>query len=259
MARTFKEMLKTGELVNVFALGRIPNPIIVEMFGLAGKYDGFWLDQEHTQLSTDQIINLSLAARANDFDSFVRVPPTGYWQVTQCLEAGAGGVMAAQIHSVGEADQFAKWAKFPPQGVRGMNMSGVDGQFTTRAASEFYENANDEVFVAIQIETLGALEDVDAIAALENVDHLFVGPSDLSISLDNYPDFHAETLWNAVERVSDACRKHGKSWGAVTPDARWAARAVSLGCQLVSMSNETIALKHGVDAVKSIFSEQFPA
>ena len=82
MARTFKEMLKTGDLVNVFALGRIPNPIIVEMFGLAGKYDGFWLDQEHTQLSTDQIINLSLAARANDFDSFVRVPPTGYWQVT---------------------------------------------------------------------------------------------------------------------------------------------------------------------------------
>ena len=256
---TLKHQLSNGERLNFFALSRLISPVSIEMYALRGGFAGFWLDLEHGMATVDQIRTAFVAARAVGLQQFIRMAPTGYQDVVQYLELGAGGVMAAQIHSVGEADQFAKWAKFPPQGVRGMNMSGVDGQFTTRAASEFYENANDEVFVAIQIETLGALEDVDAIAALENVDHLFVGPSDLSISLDNYPDFHAETLWNAVERVSDACRKHGKSWGAVTPDARWAARAVSLGCQLVSMSNETIALKHGVDAVKSIFSEQFPA
>jgi len=256
---TLKQQLLNGERLNFFALSRLINPVSIEMYALRGGFAGFWLDLEHGMATVDQIRAAFVTARAVGLQQFIRMAPTGYQDVGQYLELGAGGVMAAQIHSVAEAATFAGWAKFPPQGVRGMNMSGVDGQFTNRAAADFYENANDEVFVAIQIETLGALEDAEAIAALDNVDHLFVGPSDLSIALGNYPDFHAEKLWNAVERVSDACQKHGKSWGAVTPDARWAERAVSLGCQLVSMSNETIALKHGVDAVKTIFSGQFPA
>ena len=254
---TLKEQFANGERLNFFALSRLISPVSIEMYALRGGFSGFWLDLEHGMASVDQIRAAFVTARAVGLQQFVRMAPTGYQDVAQYLELGAGGVMAAQIHSVEEASTFAKWAKFPPQGLRGMNMSGVDGHFTTRAATEFYESANDEVFVAIQIETSGALEDVDAIASLDNVDHLFVGPSDLSIALGNYPDFHAEKLWNAVERVSEACRKHGKSWGAVTPDARWAERAVDLGCQLVSMSNETIALKLGVDAVKTNFAKQF--
>ena len=254
---TLKEQFANGERLNFFALSRLISPVSIEMYALRGGFAGFWLDMEHGMASVDQIRAAFVTARAVGMQQFVRMAPTGYQDVAQYLELGAGGVMAAQIHSAQEASTFAKWAKFPPQGVRGMNMSGVDGRFTTRSASEFYESANSEVFVAIQIETSGALEEVEVIAALDNVDHLFVGPSDLSIALGNYPDFHAEELWTAVERVSEACRKNGKSWGAVTPDARWAERAVDLGCQLVSMSNETIALKLGVDAVKTKFSEQF--
>lgn len=254
---TLKEQFANGERLNFFALSRLISPVSIEMYALRGGFAGFWLDLEHGMATVDQIRAAFVTARAVGFNQFVRMAPTGYQDVAQYLELGAGGVMAAQIHSVEEASTFAKWAKFPPKGVRGMNMSGVDGGFSTRAAADFYESANDEVFVAIQIETSGALDDVDAIAALDNVDHLFVGPSDLSIDLGNYPDFHAERLWSAVDRVSKACRKHGKSWGAVTPDARWAQRAVDLGCQLVSMSNETIALKLGVDAVKTKFVDQF--
>ena len=213
MARTFKEMLKTEELIRVFALGRIPNPIIVEMFGLAGKYDGFWLDQEHTQLSTDQIINLSLAARANQFDSFVRVPPTGYWQVTQCLEAGAGGVMAAQIHTADQAREFVSWCKFAPQGTRGLNAGGRDANYTHKPPAQFVEDANRDHFVAIQIETTGSVDEADAIAAIEGVDLLFVGPADLSLALGVVGQFHHEKLWDAIGAVAQACRQHGKAWG----------------------------------------------
>ncbi|MEL0096478.1 MAG: aldolase/citrate lyase family protein [Planctomycetaceae bacterium] len=254
---TLKQQFANGERLNFFALSRLISPVSIEMYALRGGFAGFWLDLEHGMATVDQIRATFITARAVGLQQFVRMAPTGYQDVAQYLELGAGGVMAAQIHSVEQASTFGEWAKFPPQGLRGMNMSGVDGQFTTRTATDFYESANDEVFVAIQIETSGALEDVEAIAALDNVDHLFVGPSDLSIALGNYPDFHADVLWDAVERVSKACRKHGKSWGAVTPDPRWADRAVALGCQLVSMSNETIALKLGVDAVKTKFADRF--
>ncbi len=252
-----KDRFSNGDRLNFFALSRLISPVSVEMYALHGGFSGFWLDLEHGMATIDQIRAAFVTARAVDLHQFVRMAPTGYQDVLQYLELGAGGVMAAQIHSASEAEQFASWAKFPPEGTRGMNRSGVDGGYTTRPASEFYEKANNEVFVAIQIETLGALNDADAIAGLQNVDHLFIGPSDLSIALGCYPNFHSDALWDAVRHVSEACSRHGKSWGAVTPDAAWAERAVGLNCQLVSMSNETIALKLGVEAVKTSFKAQF--
>ena len=118
MSKSFKEMLAGDELIRLFALGRIPHPVLIEMFGLAGQYAGFWLDSEHVELTTEQMVNAGLAARANDMDCFVRIPPIGYWRVTQCLETGMGGVMAAQIHTVEQAEEFVQWAKFAPRGVR---------------------------------------------------------------------------------------------------------------------------------------------
>ena len=85
MSKSFKQLLAEGELIRLFAMGRVFHPVVVELYGLAGGYHGFWLDGEHIALTTDQMITAGLAARANGFDTFVRIPPVGYWQVTQCL------------------------------------------------------------------------------------------------------------------------------------------------------------------------------
>ncbi|MBT3890149.1 MAG: host specificity protein [Planctomycetaceae bacterium] len=254
---TFKERLVTGETLNFFALARLIHPIAVEMYSLRGGFDGFWVDLEHSQATADQLRAVFMTARANGMGQFVRMAPTGYHEVTQYLELGAEGVMAAQIHNADQAAEFTSWAKFPPQGIRGMNTGGADCGYTTRDASEFYAQSNSENFVAIQIETLGSLEQANQIAALDGVDQLFVGPSDLSIALEVYPDFHSEKLWDAVAAVAASCKEHGKSWGAVAPDPAWAERAAELGCQLISMSNEVVALKQGVDAIKGNFDGRF--
>jgi 2-dehydro-3-deoxyglucarate aldolase/4-hydroxy-2-oxoheptanedioate aldolase len=254
---TFKEQLAAGDTLNFFALARFMHPIAVEMYSLRGGFDGFWVDLEHSQATADQLRAVFMTARATGMGQFIRMAPTGYHEVTQYLELGAEGVMAAQIHNVEQAAEFISWAKFPPQGIRGMNTGGADCGYTTRPANEFFEQSNSENFVAIQIETLGSLEQANEIAALDGVDQLFVGPSDLSIALQVYPDFHSEKLWDAVSVVAAACKKHGKSWGAVAPDPAWAERAAELGCQLISMSNEVIALKLGVDSVKGNFSGRF--
>ncbi|MBT4693782.1 MAG: host specificity protein [Planctomycetaceae bacterium] len=253
----FKDRLAAGDTLNFFALARLMNPIAVEMYSLRGGFDGFWVDLEHSQATADQLRAVFMTARATSMGQFVRMAPTGYHEVTQYLELGAEGVMAAQIHTAAQAAEFTSWAKFPPMGIRGMNTGGADCGYTTRSASEFYEESNSENFVAIQIETLGSLDQVDDIAALQGVDQLFVGPSDLSIALQVYPDFHSDQLWDAVKAVASACKRHGKSWGAVAPDPAWAERAADLGCQLISMSNEAIALKLGVDAIKRNFVGRF--
>ncbi len=257
MPRTFKELLATDELVTVFAVGRVPHPIIIEMFGLAGGYKGFWIDDEHTSVTVEHVLSMAIAARANDFDCFVRMPPIGYWHVTQCLEAGAGGVMAAQIHSADHAREFTSWCKYAPQGIRGLNMGGRDGNYSYKNVKTFPEEANRDNFVSIQIETLGALEQADEIASIEGVDQLFVGPADLSLCLGVVGQFHHEKLWEAIEQVDRACKNHGKTWGCVAPDPKFADRAVELGCRMPTIGNELLVLRRGIEKFRELFPNQF--
>lgn len=258
MKISFKQLItETTEVLPLFALGRILHPVMVEMFGLAGCYRGFWFDQEHASISTEQIASLALAARANDMDTFVRMPPTGYWQVTQALEAGAGGVMAAQIVSADHAREFVSWTKFSPEGVRGLNSSGFDAKYSHRPLAEFATDANREGFVAIQIETLSAVEQADEIAKLPGVDLLFVGPADLSLALGVPGQFHSEKVWEAITRVASACKQGGVGWGAVVPDPQFAVRAMQLGCRMPTVGNEIHALRRGIGSLKTDFAESF--
>lgn len=259
MTRTsFKQLInETDELLPLFALGRIMHPVMVEMFGLAGGYRGFWFDQEHVSVSTEQIATMALAARANNMDTFVRMPPIGYWQVTQALEAGAGGVMAAQIYTADEAREFVSWTKFAPQGVRGLNSSGRDARYSHRPLAEFAEEANREGFVAIQIETTQAVEQADQIASIDSVDLLFVGPADLSLALGVPGQFDNRSLWEAITHVSQACKRNGVSWGAVVPTPEFADRAVELGCRMPTIGNGVQALRRGISALQNAFRSQF--
>ncbi len=257
MVRTIKERLAAGELVRTFAMGRMVHPLMVEMYALAGSYHGFWIDEEHVSHTSEQLTAAVLAGRANGMDSFVRIAPTGYSLVTQCLETGAGGVMAAQIHDADQAAEFVSWARFAPQGVRGLNTGGRDANYSHTPATDFVREHNERVFVAIQVETTGSVQHADAIAALDGVDHLFVGPSDLSLALGVVGQFHHEKLWEAIEHVAAACEKNGITWGAVTPDAEFARRAIDSGCRLPTMGNDIIAIRRGIDTIKGAFGDIF--
>jgi 2-dehydro-3-deoxyglucarate aldolase/4-hydroxy-2-oxoheptanedioate aldolase len=235
------------------------SPATIDLFALAGGFHGFWLDQEHVGLTWKEIEIAASAGRANGFDCFVRMAPDSYAQVTQNLEAGAGGVMAAMIASAEHAEQFVTWAKFAPRGFRGVNTSGRDGWYTHKSQNELAETANREHLVAIQIETLGALADVDKIAANDGVDLLFVGPSDLSQALGVPGDKHHAKVWEAYERVAAACRKHGKHWGTVPADPAAADRCVELGCRMVSFTNDVGSFRLGIAAAKANYACLFPA
>ncbi|HEV3003988.1 MAG TPA: aldolase/citrate lyase family protein [Pirellulales bacterium] len=257
MTRRFKELLAKNELCRIFCLGRLINPVLVDLFGLGGGFDGFWLDQEHVGLTWHDIQQAAIAARANGFDQFVRMAPTNYAQVTQNLEAGAGGVMAAQIRSAVQAEEFVTWTKFAPRGMRGMNTSGRDADYTYRSQADFAERANREHFVAIQIETLGALSDADAIAAIDGVDLLFVGPADLSQSLGVLGQTTHAKVWEAIDAVAAACRRHGKHWGIVPADPAFAERAYEKGCRMISLGTDILAVRRGIDATKEMNKRLF--
>lgn len=257
MSRIFHELLQTDRVLRVFSVSRIVHPVIFDIFGMAGGFDGLWLDQEHGGMTADQVRLTSAFARANGMGTIVRMAPSGYEQVTQNLEAGADGVMAARIDSAAEAEEFVAWCKFAPRGSRGLNSSGFDARYTFTPLGQFTAEANDENFVAIQIETLGALDDVDAIAAIDGVDMLFLGPADMSQALGQTGKVDHPSVWEAIDRIANACRKHGKTWGTVPAGPDYAHRCIEKGCRMLTLGNETLAVRRGVEALKEWYADFF--
>src|SRR6516162_2691254 len=103
MGAKLKQLLSAGKLVRVFGLGQLCHPKFVEIVGFQGGYDAVWLDQEHCGLSITQLEEAARAARACGLDSFARIYATDYATVMRPLEAGVGGVMAAQVRTAAEA------------------------------------------------------------------------------------------------------------------------------------------------------------
>ena len=253
----FKHLLAEDRLCRIFCIGRLIHPVLFDVHGMVGGFHGFWIDQEHAAVTYEQIALASACGRANDMDCFVRMAMTGYSQATANLEAGAGGLMAARIESAGHAEEFMQWVKFAPRGRRGLNTSGFDADYGGKTLPQLAESSNRDSFVAIQIETLGALDEADQIAAIEGVDLLFVGPSDLSQELGILGQWDHEKLWSAYERVSAACKRHGKHWGTIAVNPSFAGRAYDLGCRMLSFGIDAVILRRGVEATKGVFSDLF--
>jgi 2-keto-3-deoxy-L-rhamnonate aldolase RhmA len=251
MATRLKELLAQGRLVKVFGLGQLCYPKIIEIVGLQGGYDAVWLDQEHAGLSIEQIEHGVRAARGVGLDSFVRLAATDYATVMRPLEAGAGGIMAAQVRNARQTEEIVRWAKFHPQGLRGVNSTGVDGCYGTVPLKEYLTRANAETFLAIQIEHVEALEDVERIAAVANIDLLFIGPADLAQSLGIIGDWENPRLWQACEHVARAARDHGIHWAILPPNPAYARRCVDLGCRMLSIGLDTWAVQRGLKAFQA--------
>jgi 4-hydroxy-2-oxoheptanedioate aldolase len=257
MGRRLKELLAQDKVTRVFAVGQLCDPKIVEILGMEGGYDAIWLDNEHAGLTIAQIENATRAARNVGLDTFVRLPATDYAAVMRPLEAGAGGVMAAQVRSAREAENVVLWSKFHPLGLRGYNGTGVDGHYGTLPSKVYAEKANAETFVAIQIEHIQALNEVEQIAAIANVDVLFIGPADLGQSMGILGDWNHPQMWQAIERVAKAARAHKRHWAILPPDLEYARRCVDLGCRMLSLGIDTWALQRGVRAFKKEYDAYF--
>jgi 2-dehydro-3-deoxyglucarate aldolase/4-hydroxy-2-oxoheptanedioate aldolase len=252
-----KELLARGEVVRLFGVGQLCSPKLIEIVGEHGGFDGLWLDVEHAGLGMRDVELATLAARAHGLDHFVRLPATDYAAIMRPLEAGAGGVMVSMVRSAAEAEQAVRWAKFWPRGERGLNGGNRDGRFGLAPIAEYVARANAETFVGIQIETAGAIEAVAEIAAVPDVDLLFVGPADISQVLGVPGDFENPRCLAVIDRIAAACARAGKPWGIVPRGPEYAARMQRLGCRMFVLGFDIHALHAGIRAAKDRYAPFF--
>ncbi|MFO0453343.1 MAG: HpcH/HpaI aldolase family protein [Pseudomonadota bacterium] len=225
---TFRERVRRGErLIGTFA--KTPHPAVVEVLGLS-PLDCLCLDAEHAPFDRGDLDVALLAARAADLPTLVRVPHGDAAQILNALDCGATGVVVPHVASAADARAAAAACRYG-RGGRGYAGSTRAAGYGTRKMGEIIPGANATVTLVAQIEDAEALDEIDAIAAVDGIDCLFVGRMDLTVSLGAATP-NDPVVVEAVRRICAAGRAHGRAVGMFTPTTEEAAQWCEAGASL---------------------------
>lgn len=206
------EKYKNGIPV-IGTITHLKSPTAVECIGVAGL-DYVMIDMEHCPIDISEVHNCIIAADVNNILPLVRINDRSRASVLRVLDAGAKGVVIPCIETVEQVKEIIKYGKFQPLGERGYCMTRDGdwgyGQNYTDGLKGYMEFSNHDTLLIPQCETLGCLEHIDEITALDGVDGIMIGPYDLSIGMGidgqfDHPEFQA-----AIKKILESCKKNGK-------------------------------------------------
>lgn len=212
------------------------SPLATEACALAG-FDWLLADLEHGGGDETALTGQLLAAEAHGVPCLVRVESHERIRCGRVLDLGAAGVMFPRVDSAQDAEAVAGHLRYPPAGDRGVATYNRSAGFGVHA--ERLETANDTVVGVVQIESVGGLEAVEAIAAVPGVDVLFVGPRDLSHAMGIPGQTQDPAFQAALRRVVAAARDAGVAAGILVGDAAAARAHAELGFTFVGIGSDS--------------------
>jgi 2-keto-3-deoxy-L-rhamnonate aldolase RhmA len=186
-------------------------PATVEMAGFSGL-DWVLIDCEHGPGGYETMVHQIRAAGITPAAPIVRIAANDTPTIKRVLDVGAAGVMVPWIRNAEDATNAVSAMRYPPQGVRGVASSPRATSYGLNA-DEYLSQANDLLLTIIQIERSEAVDDINAIAAIDGVDVLFIGPMDLSVSLGHPQQWDHPKQREAYRKVAVAAKNAGKAAG----------------------------------------------
>lgn len=179
----------------------------------AARADFVVLDMEHSGLGLEKVADQMAWFKATSVSPMVRVPALRAHFITRCLDAGALGIMVPNVETAEQAEQVVQAARYAPRGSRGLGLGGAHNDYIPPPTREYLEEANRNISVICQVESARGLENVEALAAVDGVDVLWVGHFDLTQSMGIVGEFDHPRFLEALDRVVDAARRHGRGAG----------------------------------------------
>ena len=240
--KNLKKRLANGEtLLGCFL--NLGSPLTAEITGRAG-FEFAVIDLEHGSGTEVDVLSQLQALEATDAGVIVRVESHERQRAHRVLDLGAEGIMFPRVDSAPEASRAVAGLRYPPQGVRGVAAANRACDFGT-TYREYMEAAASTLLGVVQIESETALASVDAIAAVDGADVLFVGPMDLTQSLGILAQFDHPRYLEALETVSTAARSHGKSLGVLMARPEDFDRYHALGFRFIACGSDGTLLNAG--------------
>ena len=230
--RLNERRLAVGHMLMEFGTRGIAK--IVEAAGV----DFVLLDMEHGCMELERLADLIAWFKATPVAPLVRVPGAHYHFIARCLDAGALGVMCPNVESAEQAQTIVNAVKYGPEGQRGLGLGTAHNDYIPPRPSEYLREANANTVIICQIESECGLENLDAIAALPDVDVLWVGHFDLTQSMGIVGQFQHPRFLEALARVAAVARRHGKAAGIQPGSCEQAAEWMKLGYNVISYGSD---------------------
>jgi 4-hydroxy-2-oxoheptanedioate aldolase len=240
---TAKQTMLAGNPAFGFSLA-LGSALSAEVMSDCGA-DFILLDRQHASWGDDSTVGALIAMRGGTATPMARVLHNDYSLIGRLLDDGMLGIVVPMVNTQAEAQAVADACRFPPRGQRSW------GWGRARAyGSDYAEWIDDQLFVAIQIETAEAVTNAEAILATPGIDGCWVGPSDLSFSMGFHPNEmdKREEHARALEAVLQACKNTGKIPGIAGRSVADAAQRAGLGFQFITAGSDLSLVVSGADA-----------
>lgn len=237
---SLREKLTKGSAVGVLISSGSPD--VVEALSMTGL-DWLMIDLEHAAIDAHGFQSLCRAAGGR-CSVIARVPKNDSIWISRVLDSGADGIIVPQVNSALEAEFVVQHAKYSPIGKRGIGLGrahGYGAQF-----KEYIDTANDRVMVAVQIEHIDAVNSVDAITSVPGIDAVFVGPYDLSDSLQLRGEINHPRVAEAIAKTKRVCDEKGLPTGIFCSNAEVAKQRVTEGFRLLAVGTDLTHLREKI-------------
>jgi 2-keto-3-deoxy-L-rhamnonate aldolase RhmA len=232
---TLRERIHDGQTTFGAWLG-LGSPLGAELLGRAG-FDWLVVDLEHGAATESELLAHLTAIEVTGTAAIVRPQSGERLRIGRALDLGAAGIVVPRLDTADQAREAVTFLRYPPDGIRGV-ATRVRGAGLGVVGHAEVKRLNERVVGIIQIESVGGLRDADAIAAIDGVDVLFVGPADLTHSLGIPGQFGHEDYLGALDRVVAACRAHGKAAGILVYDTAVVPRLLEIGFTFVGIGSD---------------------
>lgn len=232
-----KERLARGEVASSMTV-RLTRGIEIARLAATAGFDSLYVDLEHSSLSIETTSQICIAALNVGIAPFVRVPQLETAQ--QILDGGALGIIVPDVRTAAQAQAAVKVAKYPPLGERGFATALPHFDFRSFPAKEFCPVLDAATMVIVQFESAEAIDNADAIFAVDGVDMALFGTNDLTADLGIPGDYDHPKVRDAYARAITAARKHGKhvGVGGLASRPKLTAEFVKMGARYVSSGTD---------------------
>lgn len=229
-----KEVLGRGE-VTLGTWITTASPDVAEIMANMG-FDCLVFDTEHAPLSIETVQNLIQATNGSGTFPIVRVAWNDQVLIKRALDIGAYGLIVPWVNSKEDAVMAVRAAKYPPTGIRGIGPRRASNYYQN--FKDYFEGADEEIMVVVQIEHIDAVDNVDEIVSVEGIDVFFIGPADLTASMGLFGKYNHPKVVQAMDKVLNSIKDAGVPAGIHAFDIEDAIERISQGFQFILVGTD---------------------
>lgn len=238
LGRNFKKRLRTGGVLLGGMVYEYLRPSIVKIYAHAG-FDFIYLENEHALFDGPAFADFVLAARDNNLPVIAKIGQLERSETARLLESGVVGIQLPRTESAEELKTLIDYMKFPPSGTRaGAPVFGNVDYIWPTDDRAWLKKADESTAVVAQIETARGYENAEEIIATENVDVVYVGPYDFSISMGHPGEPDHPVVKKAIDEILSLCLSHGVAFGISASSTRTAGSWIRRGCRFFEVIDE---------------------